>query len=80
MTKKEKKELTEFIDKYKQIETSIDLMQKSIVSLAEKRDNLFEELDTMKNQEKAFMDKLIKKYGESNVTPYKLMKIYEEGL
>lgn len=80
MTKKEKKELTSFVDRYKQIETSIDLMQKSIVSLAEKRDNLFEELDTMKNQEKAFMDKLIKKYGESNVTPYKLMKIYEEGL
>ena len=80
MTKKEKKELTNFVDRYKQIETSIDLMQKSIVSLAEKRDNLFEELDTMKNQEKAFMDKLIKKYGESNVTPYKLMKIYEEGL
>ena len=80
MTKKEKKELTSFVDRYKQIETSIDLMQKSIVSLADKRDNLFEELDTMKNQEKAFMDKLIKKYGESNVTPYKLMKIYEEGL
>ena len=80
MTKKEKKELTNFVDRYKQIETSIDLMQKSIVSLAEKRDNLFEELDTMKNQEKAFMDKLIKKYGESNVTPYKLMKIYEEGI
>ena len=80
MTKKDKKELTNFVDRYKQIETSIDLMQKSIVSLAEKRDNLFEELDTMKNQEKAFMDKLIKKYGESNVTPYKLMKIYEEGL
>ncbi len=80
MTKKEKKELTNFVDRYKQIETSIDLMQKSIVSLAEKRDNLFEELDTMKNQEKVFMDKLIKKYGESNVTPYKLMKIYEEGL
>lgn len=80
MTKKEKKELTNFVDRYKQIETSIDLMQKSIVSLAEKRDNLFEELDTMKNQERAFMDKLIKKYGESNVTPYKLMKIYEEGL
>ena len=27
-----------------------------------------------------FMDKLIEKYGESNVTPYKLLKIYEEGL
>ena len=51
MTKKEKKELTSFVDRYKQIETSIDLMQKSIVSLADKRDKLFDELDTMKSQE-----------------------------
>lgn len=80
MTKKEKKELTGFIDRYKQIETSIDLMQKSIQSLAEKRDNLFEELDAMKGSERKFMDKLIKKYGESEVTPYKLMKVYEEGI
>ena len=80
MTKKEKKELTSFVDRYKQIETSIDLMQKSIVSLADKRDKLFDELDTMKSQEKTFMEKLIKKYGESNVTPYKLMEIYEEGI
>jgi len=55
-------------------------MQKSIQSLAEKRDGLFEELDSMKGKEKKFMDDLIKKYGESNVTPYKLMKIYEEGI
>ncbi len=80
MTKKEKKELTGFIDKYKQIETSIDLMQKSILSLAEKRDDLFNDLEKMKVSEKRFMDKLIEKYGESNVTPYKLLKIYEEGL
>ncbi len=80
MTKKERKELVSFVDRYKQIETSIDLMQKSIQSLAEKRDNLFEELDEMKSKEKKFMDKLIEKYGESNVTPYKLMQIYEEGI
>lgn len=80
MTKKERKELAEFVDRYKEIETSIDLMQKSIQSLAEKRDGLFEELDSMKGKEKKFMDGLIKKYGESNVTPYKLMKIYEEGI
>ena len=80
MKKKEKIELATFIDKYKQIETSIDLMQKSIESLAEKRDNLFEELDSMKGKERKFMDKLIKKYGESDVTPYKLMQIYEEGV
>jgi hypothetical protein len=80
MNKKERKELASFIDRYKQIETSIELMQKSILGLAEKRDDLFEELDTMKNKEKKFMDSLIKKYGESNVTPYKLKEIYEEGL
>jgi len=80
MTKKERKELAGFVDRYKEIETSIDLMQKSIQSLAEKRDGLFEELDSMKGKEKKFMDELIKKYGESNVTPYKLMKIYEEGI
>tara|TARA_R110000822_G_scaffold78416_1_gene187844 strand:+ start:821 stop:1063 length:243 start_codon:yes stop_codon:yes gene_type:complete len=79
MTKPEIKELAVFIDRYKEIETSIDLMQKSIQSLADKRDNLFDELDTMKGKEKKFMDKLIEKYGESNVTPYKLMKFYEEG-
>lgn len=80
MTKKERKELAGFVDRYKEIETSIDLMQKSIQSLAEKRDGLFEELDSMKGKEKRFMDNLIKKYGESNVTPYKLMQIYEEGI
>jgi len=78
MTKAEIKELAVFIDRYKEIETSIDLMQKSIQSLADKRDNLFEEVDIMKGKEKKFMDKLIEKYGESNVTPYKLMKFYEE--
>lgn len=80
MNKKERKELAKFIDRYKEIETSIDLMQKSIQSLAEKRDNLFEELDMMKGNERKFMDKLIEKYGESEVTPYKLMKVYEEGV
>jgi len=80
MNKKERKELASFIDRYKEIETSIDLMQKSIQSLAEKRDNLFEELDTMKGKERKFMDRLIEKYGESEVTPYKLLQVYEEGL
>ena len=66
------------MDLYKQIETSIDLMQKSIQSLAEKRDGLFDELDTLKKGEEGFMNRLIEKYGASEVTPYKLLKIYEE--
>ncbi|MAO20322.1 MAG: hypothetical protein CMJ25_06170 [Phycisphaerae bacterium] len=80
MTKKETKELINFVDRYKEIETSIDLMQKSIQSLAEKRDNLFDELEDMKTNEKKFMDKLIKKYGESEVTPYKLLQVYENSI
>ena len=55
-------------------------MQKSIQSLAEKRDDLFDELEDMKTNEKKFMDKLIKKYGESEVTPYKLLQVYENSI
>lgn len=80
MTSKERKELATFVNRYKEIEISISTMQTTIESLAKKRDGLFEELDQMKGKEKKFMDKLIKKYGESNVTPYKLMQIYEEGI
>lgn len=80
MNKIERKKLKKFIDRYKEIETSIELMQKSIESLAERRDALFTELEQMKGNEKKFMDKLIEKYGASNVTPYKLLQIYEEGV
>lgn len=78
MNKKEKQELKEFVDRYKEIELSIDLMQKSIQGLAEKRDRLFDELDTLKQKEEGFMNRLIEKYGASEVTPFKLLQIYEE--
>jgi len=80
MNKEERVELKEFVDRYKEIETSIELMQKSIESLAKKRDNLFDELDSLKKREEVFMKSLIEKYGASEVTPYKLLQIYEEGL
>lgn len=80
MNKKERKELKEFVDRYKEIEISIDLMQKSIESLAKKRDGLFDELETLKKGEEKFLNKLIEKYGASEVTPYKLLQIYEEGI
>lgn len=80
MNTEDRKELKSFIDRYKEIETSIELMQKSIESLAEKRDNLFDELDGLKKREEAFMNRLIEKYGASEVTPYKLLQLYEEGI
>jgi len=74
MTKKEIKELNGYVSRYREIQLSLDLMQKSIESLAKKRDGLFEEVDSMKGKEKKFIDKIAKKYGASEVTPNKLMK------
>lgn len=75
---KEKRELSEFINRYKQIETSIEIMQRTIESLAIKRDNLFDELDDLRQKEEGFMNRLVEKYGPSEVTPFKLLQIYQE--
>jgi len=56
MTKKEIKELNGYVSRYREIQLSLDLMQKSIESLAKKRDGLFEEVDQMKSKEKRFID------------------------
>lgn len=74
MTKKEIKELNGYVSRYREIQLSLDLMQKSIESLAKKRDGLFEEVDSMKLKEKSFIEKIAKKYGAAEVTPNKLMK------
>tara|TARA_R110001592_G_scaffold316515_1_gene593028 strand:+ start:366 stop:599 length:234 start_codon:yes stop_codon:yes gene_type:complete len=74
MTKKEINDLNGFVARYREIQLSLDLMQKSIESLAKKRDGLFEEVDSMKGKEKKFIDKIAKKYGAAEVTPNKLMK------
>ena len=78
MTKKEIKELNGYVSRYREIQLSLDLMQKSIESLAKKRDGLFEEVDGMKLKEKGFMDKIVKKYGASEVTPNKLLQYIKE--
>jgi prefoldin subunit 5 len=77
MNKKEKQELADFINRYKEIETSIELMQKSIESLAIRRDNLFNELESLKDKEGLFMNRLIEKYGANEITPFKLLQMYE---
>jgi hypothetical protein len=77
LNKKEIKELKDFINRYKEIENSIDLMQKSIQSLAKKRDGLLLELEDLQDNESLFMNRLIKKYGASEITPYKLLQIYQ---
>jgi predicted XRE-type DNA-binding protein len=80
MNIEEKEELKQFIDKYKQIETTLSVMQSSIESLAKKRDNLFNELEILKEKEEGFMIRLIEKYGAHEITPYKLLQIYQENI
>lgn len=77
LKKEEIIELSNFIDKYKEIETSIDIMQNSIESLSIKRDNLLEELEKLQETEVKFIDTLVKKYGAAEVTPFKLLQIYQ---
>lgn len=80
MNTEEKNELKQFVERYQQIGDSLKLMEKSIEELAQKRDDLFDELDILKEKEESFMNRLIEKYGASEVTPYKLLQIYQEGL
>ena len=78
MTTEDKNKFNEFIKEYKEIQFNLDLMQKSINSLAERRDKLVDRLETMKEEEKIFMKHLIDEYGASEVTPNKLMQYVEE--
>jgi len=78
MTKEDKKKFNGFIKEYKEIQFNLELMQKSINSLAEKRDNLLERVEVMKDEEKIFMKHLIDEYGASEVTPNKLAEFVEQ--
>lgn len=77
MNKEDLTELKGFVKRYQEIEISIETMQKSIQSLASKRDGLFDELDEMKEREETFMKSLIEKYGANEVTPNKLLEHLE---
>ena len=52
-------------------------MQKSIEGLAEKRDRLLDRVEELKLEEKAFIKELAAKYGDSEITPNKLMQYVE---
>jgi hypothetical protein len=74
MTTQEKEKIRNFVKEYEEINFNIDLMQKSIQSLAKKRDDLLERAESLKEDEQSFMATLIAKYGESEITPNKLLK------
>ena len=78
MTTKDQKKLNGFIKEYKEIQFNLDLMQKSINSLAEKRDNFISRLEEMKIEEQGFLKHIIEEYGEKEVTPNKLAQYIEE--
>jgi hypothetical protein len=78
MTQQDKQRLNDLIREYGEISFNIDLMQQSILGLAEKRDGLLSRLDQLKVEEQAFLKEISKRYGDSEVTPNKLMQYVEE--
>jgi hypothetical protein len=78
MTQQDKQKLNDLIREYGEISFNIDLMQQSILGLAEKRDGLLSRLDQLKVEEQAFLKEISKRYGDSEVTPNKLMQYVEE--
>lgn len=80
MNIKEKQKVKEFIKEYNEIFMMADLMQKSIESLAKKRDALFDKAEDLKMEERKFIDDMINKYGPENITPNKLLKIANEDI
>ena len=77
MTQQDKDKLNEFIKEYREIQFNLDLMQKSIESLAEKRDRFLDRVEELKLEERAFIKELSTKYGDSEITPNKLMQYVE---
>lgn len=80
MNTEEKLKIKHFIKEYNEIFAMADLMQKSIESLAKKRDDLFDKAEDLKIEERKFIDDMIKKYGPKNVTPNKLLEIINEDI
>ena len=67
MTQQDKQTLNDLIREYREISFNIDLMQQSILGLAEKRDGMLSRLDQLKVEEQAFLKEI-----------YKLMQYVEE--
>jgi hypothetical protein len=78
MTQQDKQKLNDLIREYREISFNIDLMQQSILGLAEKRDGMLSRLDQLKVEEQSFLKEISKRYGDEEVTPNKLMQYVEE--
>jgi len=75
MTKLDQKEiesLRSFINKYREIYSDIEKIEKEMIELEKKSGSLLEELEFFREKEKSFLEDLSKKYGEGNLNPLTL--------
>jgi uncharacterized Fe-S cluster-containing MiaB family protein len=75
MTKLDQKEiesLQSFINKYREIYSDIEKIEKEMIELEKKSGSLLEELEFFREKEKSFLEDLSKKYGEGNLNPLTL--------
>lgn len=71
----DKVKLIEFVEEYDKIHEQMDLMQNAINNMVRNRDLLLEKVEDLKAEEQKFINELVDKYGPSEVTPNKLLKI-----
>jgi hypothetical protein len=75
MTKLDQKEiesLRSFINKYREIYSDIEKIEKEMIELEKKSGSLLEELEFFREKEKSFLEDLSKKYGVGNLNPLTL--------
>jgi len=71
----EKKEAIRLMDEYRTVHEQIVILEEEIEDLGKRKDNLVEELKSLREEDKYFMNILVEKYGPENVNIEELKKL-----
>jgi len=73
LTKKEKDQANFLKDRFSVVRAEIETVQEEMESLNIKAGSLVKELERLRDEEHAFVQKLKEKYGEGKLDPFKLI-------
>lgn len=74
MENTEKEKIKEFITEYQNINEDILILEKDIQKLIERKVNLLNKINYIKESEAKYLKYLKDKYGEDEITPTKILK------
>jgi len=73
LTIKEKKLATDLKSRFSEVRSEISDIEKDMEMLTHKAGTLVRELEKLRDEEKSFVNDLLKKYGEGTLDPFKLV-------